>query len=248
MGRQAYRGVATLVAGILALMLLSAFGSCSSKEKPESPSASGTASPTLSPSLVVPIFEQTGTGSEGTADFTVSSNWLLEWEYKCAAGQKDGFMATVVPSSTVPFNGTFNNAASPNASGANGTGVAPYYQPGTFNFLVSTACHWSVSVPKPIFTQSGQGSATTAQFTAPSLWSLNWQYSCAADQTDGFIVYVIGSSGATIPGPSDSGPTGSGLFPFKSAAQLELDVNSKCSWDLSAYLGKLTLISPAPTP
>jgi hypothetical protein len=200
----------------------------------------------------VPIFEQTGTGSTGTADFTVSSNWVLDWQYQCAAGQTDGFKVTVVPSSNATFSGTFNNTASPNASGASGTGVAPYFQGGTFNLLVDTDCAWSLSVPKPIFTQSGQGSATTAQFTVPSPWSLAWQYSCAADQTDGFVVYVIASSGATIPGPSDSGPTGSGLLPFKSQTSLEPDkfeVDSKCLWNVSAYSAKeLTVISPVPTP
>lgn len=92
----------------------------------------------------------------------------------------------------------------------------------------------------PIFQQTGSGGTTTAPFQAPSTWTLNWTYDCAAFGSQGnFQVYVFQGSSLDFSdnGPNQLGASGTGSTHFYSGGNLHLEINSECDWTVAVVAG-----------
>lgn len=95
--------------------------------------------------------------------------------------------------------------------------------------------------PKPpvaVFTQTGQGTATTSSFKVPSNWDMIWSYDCSAFGTTGnFFVTIYDDYGqdSTLDfdnqGVNQLGAGGKGVDHYHSGGNKKfLKVISECSW------------------
>ena len=101
-----------------------------------------TTTTTMAPQVLLNL---QGSGQESTDQFTVglvAGQWYLGWAYNCANVGYEGNFNYFVDEGTSP---DFNDNG-PNQLGMSGSGVEHYYDTGTFNLQISTACNWAIKV------------------------------------------------------------------------------------------------------
>ncbi len=92
-------------------------------------------------------------------------------------------------------------------------------------------------VPQVLLQVSGSGSKSTQTFMAPSTWTLDYSYDCSSFGSQGnFQIFIFNGSGAMVPlsGPNQLGMSGSDTEYYHSGGQLYLEINSECSWTVTA--------------
>lgn len=92
-------------------------------------------------------------------------------------------------------------------------------------------------VPVALLQISGTGQKSTQTFTAPSNWTLDYSYDCSNFGYKGnFQIYIYNADGspASADGPNELGMSGSDTEYYHSGGQLYLEVNSECSWTVTA--------------
>ena len=90
----------------------------------------------------------------------------------------------------------------------------------------------------PIFSASGSGIKTTADFTVPSEWTLAYTYNCAAfGSTGNFLVEGYNSDGSldfTGPSVNELGAKGSSSTAVHAdSGKKYLSIDSECSWTVT---------------
>lgn len=104
-----------------------------------------TTTTTMAPKVLLDL---QGSGQESTDQFTVglvAGQWYLGWAYNCANVGYEGNFNYFVNEGTSP---DFNDNG-PNQLGMSGSGVEHYYDAGTFNLQIFTACNWAIKVTQP---------------------------------------------------------------------------------------------------
>jgi hypothetical protein len=84
----------------------------------------------------------TGSGIRSTRQFTVGSvarEWAIAWAFNCGS-QGSGIFNYFVEEGTQPNIHDFG----PNQLGVSNSGAEYYYDTGTFNLEVDSACNWSI--------------------------------------------------------------------------------------------------------
>lgn len=92
-------------------------------------------------------------------------------------------------------------------------------------------------VPQVLLQVSGNGQKSTQTFTAPSSWTMEYLYDCSSFGYKGnFQVYVYNANGtlALLSGPNELGMSGSDTEYYHQGGQFYLEVNSECSWTITA--------------
>ncbi len=92
-------------------------------------------------------------------------------------------------------------------------------------------------VPVVLLQVSGNGQKSTQTFTAPSNWTMDYTYDCSSFGMRGnFQVYVYNANGtmALLSGPNELGTSGSDTEYYHQGGQFYLEVNSECSWTITA--------------
>jgi len=92
-------------------------------------------------------------------------------------------------------------------------------------------------VPTVVWTQSGSGQSSGAQFTIPSNakgWNEVWTYDCSAFGSSGNFITTVngfgGAAGTTDQGVNELGANGSGTEHYYDTGTFSIDVNSECNW------------------
>jgi hypothetical protein len=84
----------------------------------------------------------------------------------------------------------------------------------------------------------GSGTKSTQTFTAPSNWTLDYTYDCSSFSSGrgNFQVYIFNVDGSMSPasGVNQLGSTGSDTEYYHQGGSLYLEVNSECSWTVTA--------------
>jgi hypothetical protein len=87
--------------------------------------------------------------------------------------------------------------------------------------------------PQTLLNQQGSGTASTASFSAPKNWDLVWSYDCSSFGSSGnFEVDIQGNLGPL--GVNQMGTSGSGTEYYHQGGSYYLEVNSECSWQVTA--------------
>lgn len=89
--------------------------------------------------------------------------------------------------------------------------------------------------PTVLFSDSGSGTKTTATFTVPGEWTLDWTYDCSNfGQSGNFQVYTYNSDASLdFSGPivNELNNMGSGTtYGHSDSGKKYLTVNSECNW------------------
>ncbi len=91
----------------------------------------------------------------------------------------------------------------------------------------------SPATPRTLLTQQGSGTASTPNFSAPTNWDLVWSYDCSSFGSSGnFEVDVQGNLGPL--GVNQMGTSGSGTEYYHQGGSYYLEVDSECSWQVTA--------------
>ena len=89
------------------------------------------------------------------------------------------------------------------------------------------------TAPQTLLNQQGSGTASTASFSAPKNWDLAWAYDCSGFGSSGnFEVDVQGNLGPV--GVNQMGTSGSGTEYYHQGGSYYLEVDSECSWQVTA--------------
>ena len=89
------------------------------------------------------------------------------------------------------------------------------------------------ATPQTLLNQRGSGTASTASFSAPKNWDLVWSYDCSSFGSSGnFEVDVQGGIGPL--GVNQMGASGSGTDYYHQGGSYYLEVDSECSWQVTA--------------
>jgi hypothetical protein len=87
--------------------------------------------------------------------------------------------------------------------------------------------------PQTLLSQQGSGTASTASFSAPKNWDLAWSSDCSGFGSSGnFEVDVQGNLGPV--GVNQMGTSGSGTEYYHQGGSYYLEVDSECSWQVTA--------------
>jgi hypothetical protein len=134
---------------------------------------------------------------------------------------------------------------------AAGGGKKPSSQAGTTSTSTSSSITTTTAAPTTttttpppapavLYQQSGSGTASTPDFTAPTNWNIAWSYNCATfGQSGNFVVSVTQAGTGVMASTEDApinqlGPSGSGVQHYHYGGKLYLTVNSECSWTIKA--------------
>jgi hypothetical protein len=91
----------------------------------------------------------------------------------------------------------------------------------------------SPATPRTLLSQQGSGTASTQSFSAPTNWDLMWSYDCSSFGSSGnFEVDVQGDLGPL--GVDQLGTSGSGTEYYHQGGSYYLEVDSECSWQVTA--------------
>jgi hypothetical protein len=106
---------------------------------------------------------------------------------------------------------------------------------------VTTSVPTSVPVPHQsvvLLQLKGSGTKSTQTFTAPSNWTLDYTYDCSSfsNGKGNFQVYVFNADGSmsSASGVNQLGSSGSDTEYYHQGGSLYLEVNSECSWTITA--------------
>jgi hypothetical protein len=118
--------------------------------------------------------------------------------------------------------------ARPAASGSHTATPTPAVSPAR----VATSTP-SPTTPRTLLNQQGSGTASTQSFSAPTNWDLVWSYDCSSFGSSGnFEVNVQGNLGPL--GVNQMGTSGSGTEYYHQGGSYYLEVDSECSWQVTA--------------
>ena len=124
-------------------------------------------------------------------------------------------------------------------------GAETHHATTTVKHHTTTTVHHTTTTKapaKPIFQQSGSGTATTRTFTAPnSGWELQWAYNCSNFGTEGnFAVLIQQAPGKGVmasledQGVNQLGTQGSGTEHYHyGGGGVYLTIDSECSWSVT---------------
>jgi len=108
----------------------------------------------------------------------------------------------------------------------------------TLNADLASASSARSSTAGVLYQQSGSGTASTANFTAPTNWNIEWTYNCASFGYKGNFAVSISQAGTgsmaslgDVP-INQLGMSGSGVQHYHYGGKLYLAVNSECDWTL----------------
>jgi hypothetical protein len=106
-------------------------------------STSTTAPTTTVPPAPVVLYQQAGSGTSSTTNFTAPTNWNIEWSYNCAtAGGQGNFIVSVTQAGTGIAASTEDTAI--NQLGASGSGVQHYHYGGKLYLTINSECSWTI--------------------------------------------------------------------------------------------------------
>jgi hypothetical protein len=89
------------------------------------------------------LFQQTGSGTASTPNFTTPTNWDIDWSYNCSNfGTQGNFAVTVEQAGT----GTMASIEDLpiNQLGESGSGVQSYHYGGKLYLSVDSECDWTI--------------------------------------------------------------------------------------------------------
>ena len=133
------------------------------------------------------------------------------------AGTSSGNSATASAATSLP-SATSSRAATPTPTVTATRTATPTPTPAT---------------PQTLLNQQGSGTASTASFSAPKNWDLAWSYDCSTFGSSGnFEVDVQGNLGPV--GVNQMGTSGSGTEYYHQGGSYYLEVDSECSWQVTA--------------
>ncbi len=125
---------------------------------------------------------------------------------------------------------------SPKATPASTT---PSSAPATAAPAATSKAPSTTAAPKVLLSQQGSGTATTADFVAPTDWNLAWTYDCSNfGQSGNFTVTVMNKTGANAE-LSDQpvnqlGMSGNSVEHYHAGGDVYLTVSSECNWTIKA--------------
>ena len=118
------------------------------------------------------------------------------------------------------------------------TAVAPAKQTTPVRAAPAPAPAPAPHVPQVLLQLSGSGSKSTQTFTAPSNWTLDYTYDCSSYGYKGnfqVMTYTADGSLDFSNSPVNQlGMKGSDTQYYHSGGQLYLEINSECSWTVTA--------------
>lgn len=139
-----------LILVIILILLISTSGNKSnstsgSSSVPGAGSSSGVSrhASVTSPSTPTVLYQQNGSGSASSPNFTAPTNWNIEWTYNCSAlGSSGNFMVTVSQAGTGSLASLEDLPI--NQLGTSGSGVQHYHYGGKLYLAVNSECSWTI--------------------------------------------------------------------------------------------------------
>ena len=133
------------------VVIVATVGGCKKDGSSASSSTSTTAAaatPTTTPRTTTTaasavLYQQSGSGTASTPNFTTPTNWSIDWTYDCSAfGSQGNFAVEVEQAGT----GTMASIADLPITqlGASGSGVQSYHYGGKLYLSVDSECAWTI--------------------------------------------------------------------------------------------------------
>jgi cytoskeletal protein RodZ len=113
-----------------------------------STTTSTTTTSTTTPTTTIPpastvLYQQAGSGTASTPNFTAPTDWNVEWSYNCATfGQQGNFVVTIEQAGTGAMASIEDTPI--NQLGMSGSGTQHYHYGGKLYLTVNSECSWTI--------------------------------------------------------------------------------------------------------